>query len=352
MQPIADDHSPRRRVAASPRLLQSRSFWFGRILRVAVVTTTALNWGCVFITGNLDPFSRQAKPLSEHVIAGEGRPKILLVDIARVISAEPEEGTLGLTRRESVVARLESELRLAAEDDKVKGVIVRINSPGGTVTASDIIYDRITRFKAEHQVPVVAQLMDVAASGGYYVALAADEIIAHPTTVTGSIGVIFQGISLEGLLDKLGVRNQAIKTGDKKDIGSPLRIMTAEERALIGAILNDMQLRFLGLVRQRRTTLTPDGERLIADGRILSASQALELGLIDRIGYLDDAIERTKALAHVPEARVVIYRRPEESAETVYARAATSAAPQINLVNVDFNGLLKSPEFLYLWMPQ
>lgn len=360
MQPIRHEDSPPRPGLPSGRAstdvpgrpLQSRSRRLGRAVYVLAVVLASLGTGCVFITGDLDPFSRRPKPLEEHVVAGEGRAKILLVDVARVISADPEEGALGLSRRESMVARIDAELERAEKDDNVHGVILRVNSPGGTVTASDIIYERLTRFKAKRSVPVVAQLMDVAASGGYYVALAADEIIAHPTTVTGSIGVVFQGISLEGLLDKIGVRNQTVKTGDKKDIGSPLRTMTVEERALIRSILDDMQARFLGLVRQHRSALSADGEVRIADGRVLSATQALEEGLIDRIGYLDDAIERTKALAHLPEARVVIYRRPEEFAEGVYARAALSAAPQINFINVNFDHLLRTPQFWYLWVPQ
>jgi len=232
----------------------------------------------------------------------------------------------------------------------VRGVIVRINSPGGTVTASDILYDRLSRFRATRGVPVVAQLMDIAASGGYYVALAADEIVAHPTTITGSIGVIFTGVSLEGFLEKVGVRNQTIKTGAKKDIGSPLRTMTAEERELLEGLLGDLQDRFMGLVEERRPSLTPETRKVISDGRVLSAPQAFDAGLVDRIGYLDDTIELTKLRAGVPEAKIILYRRPEEFAENIYSRAGL-APSEINLINLDLSSVLTEPQFLYLWMP-
>jgi protease-4 len=310
--------------------------------------------GCVFISGNLNPFSREPQPLREHVVAGHGDAKILLIDVTRVISNESERGVFGLSGQESVVARVEAELRQAAGDDAIAGLVVRINTPGGTVTASDVLYERFTRFRRERRVPIVAQLMDVAASGGYYTALAADEIIAHPTTVTGSVGVIFQGLNFEGLMDKIGVRNQTIKSGDKKDIGSPLRKMTADERALLEGVLGEMRSRFVGLVRERRPAVGDAQEKIVADGRILTAAQALDLGLVDRIGYLDDAIVRTKLRAGVSDARIVIYRRPDEFAETLYSSLGSRAASpgtQINLINFDVDGLMRSPQFLYLWAP-
>lgn len=320
----------------------------------AIVLTMVSQPGCVLISANLDPFSREPKPLSEHVVAGEGDAKILLLDVSRIITSESERGAFGLGGQESVVARVEAELRQAAEDDDIKGLLVRINTPGGTVTASDILYERLTRFRRERGVPVVAQLMDIAASGGYYTALAADEIVAHPTTVTGSVGVIFQGLNFEGLMEKVGVRNQTIKSGDKKDIGSPLRKMTNEERALLEQILAEMRVRFVGLVRERRPSITDAQEKIIADGRIVTAGQALELGLVDRIGYLDDAIARIKLRARLAEARVIIYRRPDESSETLYSNLGAQArmsVPQINLINFNVDALTQSPQFLYLWAP-
>ncbi len=306
--------------------------------------------GCVFITGDFNPLSTRPQPLEEHVVAGSGKAKIVMLDIANTITSEESEGALGINKEESTVARVEAVLQQAGEDDDVCALVVRINSPGGTVTASDIVYEQLRRFRNEHHVPVIAQLMDMAASGGYYSALAADEIVANPTTVTGSIGVVFYGVSFEGLMDKIGVRNQTVRTGSMKDIGSPLRTMTPEEKKVLQTLLDQMFARFIGLVRSRRPKLTPEGEARISDGRVLSAEQALDLGLIDRIAYLEDTLSRAKTLAKVPEASVVMYRRPDEFSDTIYARAPT--AQQINLLNVNLHPLLQSPQFLYMWLPQ
>lgn len=306
--------------------------------------------GCIFVSGNVNPFSRQPQPLRERVVSGSGDAKILLIDVSGTITSEEERGTLGIGKQEGMVSRIASELDMAEQDDDVRGVILRINSPGGTVTASDILYDRITRFREKRGVPVVAQLMDMATSGGYYVALSADEIVAHPTTITGSIGVIFTSVSVAGLMGKIGVRNQTIKTGSKKDIGSPLRAMTEEERQLLETLLGDLRDRFMGLVEERRPSLTQETKKVISDGRVLSARQAFDAGLVDRIGYLDDTIEVAKSRAGVSEARVVLYRRPDEFADSVYSRSGLSA-PQVNLINVDLASALAKPQFQYLWMP-
>lgn len=314
-----------------------------------VVLASLLLPGCFFITGDINPFAQKPQPLEERQVGGEGRAKIVVTDISRMISEQDEESAMGLGRRPSLVSRVQAELDLATKDPKVKAIVLRINTPGGTVTASDVLYQRLLRLKADKKIPVVAQFMDMATSGGYYVALAADEIVAHPTTVTGSIGVVLYAVSFEGLLDKIGVRNQTVKSGAKKDIGSPLRNMTEDEKQLMEGVLGEMKDRFVGLVRERRH-LTPEAERIISDGRILTANQAKALGLVDRIGYLEDGIEQAKVRAGLSEARIVMYRRPDEYSETIYARAP-AAAPVFNLINVDFGPYLRAPQFLYMWLP-
>src|SRR5207249_910617 len=153
---------------------------------------------------------------------------------------------------------------------------------------SDTIFHEIMAFKTERNVPVVAQLLDMATSGAFYVALSADEIVASPTTVTGSIGVVMYGVNLAGLMEKIGVTNQTLKAGTRKDMGSPLRKMMPEEAAILQSVLDQMQQRFLSLVQEHRPALRSDARQTIADGRILSADQALQDGLVDNIGYLED----------------------------------------------------------------
>jgi protease-4 len=307
--------------------------------------------GCVFLTGNFNPFSSAPQGLEEHVVSGEGGAKVLLIDISRVIGSQEEEGTFGIKRRDSTTARVQEELQKAAQDDRVRAVVLRINSPGGSVTASDVLYHQLMEFKQQRHVPLVAQLLDMATSGGYYVALAADEIVASPTTVTGSVGVVMYGLNLTGLLEKLGVKDQTLKAGQRKDMGSPLRQMTREEAQILQSILAQMHERFLSIVRERRPAMTPETLQTIADGRVLTADQALQAQLVDRIGYLQDTIDATTRRAGLTQARVVLYRRPDEFAENIYSRAPVGPA-QVNLVNIDLGGLGSvMPQFMYLWPP-
>ncbi|MBI5795140.1 MAG: S49 family peptidase, partial [Planctomycetes bacterium] len=183
--------------------------------------------GCSFISVSLVPY---VAPLKETTVMGKGKEKVLIVEISGIISEEEKRGIAGLSGEPDMVARIKEELKTAAKDKHIKAVILRINSPGGTVTASDLIYHEIEQFKKKTGNKVIACIMDLGASGGYYVAVSADKIVAHPTTVTGSIGVIMLNLSVEGLLQKIGVKDTSIKTGEHKDMGSPLKTMTEEER--------------------------------------------------------------------------------------------------------------------------
>ncbi|HVO23883.1 MAG TPA: signal peptide peptidase SppA [Candidatus Margulisiibacteriota bacterium] len=308
--------------------------------------------GCAFVVADLNPFAARPQALEEHVVEGEGRAKILVVDISHVISDEERGGTLGIAKEESVVARVTEELRQAGDDDRVQAVVLRINSPGGSVTASDTLYHVVRDFKAKKPVPVVAQLMDLGTSGAYYVALSTDEIVAQPTTVTGSIGVIMFNVDLAGLLDKVGVKDRTLKAGTYKDIGSPLRPMTSAEKQILQSVLDDMRGRFVQLVREGRPQANAEMFSVVTDGRIITAGQALQAGLIDRIGYLDDAIGVAKQRAGLTEARVILYRRGNEFSENIYSKAGTAPA-QVNLINFDLSALAShGPAFMYLWQPQ
>src|SRR2546429_6111387 len=214
--------------------------------RLSIIVTALLalvTAGCITIS--LFP---QAMPLREKTVQGTAADKILRMDISGVIS---EKGSSNpLSESEDLVARIKEELTLAAEDSHIKALLLRINSPGGTVTASDVIHHEINEFKSKRKIPVVAVIMDIGASGGYYVAVAADQIIAHPTSVTGSVGVIMLRVQAEGLLQKIRVGTGPLKSGPQKDLGPPLRPASEGERAIFHSILNAVQARFLEGVTQ------------------------------------------------------------------------------------------------------
>jgi protease-4 len=306
--------------------------------------------GCSLITLDLTP---RIRPLQEQTVEGSGRAKILLLDVSGFLSevgASPNLVVGTAPPRVPLLVRLREELKKAAEDPDVRALLVRINSPGGTVTAADIIHQELDGWKRETGRPVVAVMFDVAASGGYYVALAADTIVAHPTSVTGSIGVIMFSLNAEGLMQKVGLSAGAIKSGERKDMGSPFRTLTDEERKIFQAVIDDLYARFVAkLVASRR--LPPETARSIADGRIYSAQQALALKLVDRVGYMPEAIDAARRAAGVDEARVVVYHRPREYRATYYA-SAQAAAPGPDVPLLELATLLGAgPRFLYLWWP-
>ncbi len=308
-------------------------------MRAIAVFVALLLAGCL----NISLFP-ELKPVEERSLGGEGKAKILLLDLSGLIS---EEGRGGIPEEPSLVARLKEELTQAAKDPEVKAIVLRINSPGGTVTASDIIYHELLAFKEKSGAKIVSSILDLGASGAFYIAMASDKIVAHPTGVTGSIGVIMLVLNVEGLLQKVGVATEAIKSGPHKDIGSPFRPMTAEEREIFQSVINGMYGRFLSIISERRH-LPIDRVKEIADGRIFTAQQAKEAGLIDEIGYLQDAVEIAKKEAGVSEAKLIVYARPTEFRSNIYAGGAGRPDFTETLRRIVS---LNSPKFMYLWMP-
>jgi protease IV len=300
--------------------------------------------GCAFIS---IPLSSRTQPLEEKILEGEGSDKILLVDISGVISSEKKRSFADLDSGPDMVARVKEELDQASEDDSIKAIILKINSPGGTVTSSDIIYKEILKYKEKTGAHVTASLMDIAASGGYYVACSADTIVAHPTTVTGSIGVIAMKFNFKGLMDKLGVQEDSIKSGDMKDILSPFRPMTADERTIIQNIIDSLQMQFMEAVVHGRKELSLEELKPLADGRVFTAKQALDAQLIDDIGYLDDAIEITKKEKDLKEARIITYHRPFAYKNNIYSQTSFSI---FNFGENEFTSYLPV-RFMYLWNP-
>lgn len=299
------------------------------------------------------PLMQREGKLGETVVSGKGRDKILLLDISGVISSKERRRGL-FQERTSMVAQVREELEKASQDTRVKGVILRLNTPGGTVTASDIIFQEIMRFKRERAIPVVACMMEMATSGGYYVSIAADTIVAHPTSVTGSLGAIAVKFNAQGLMEKIGVEDETVTAGDKKDLFAPWRPLTEEERAIIQSMLNDFYQRFIALIAESRKTLSLEQVKTLADGRVYTADQALKNGLVDEIGYLDDVIEMVKKKAGLDRAKVVMYHRPYSYKSNIYSQLAGSDFKNINLVNLDLSWLADGAgglRFMYMWLP-
>lgn len=284
------------------------------------------------------------------LVRSPAKDKVLMIDVDGMISAALETGFL--SREKSLVARVFERLERAARDPLVKAVILRLDTPGGEVTASDIIYHEVLRFKERTGRPVVGLMMSVAASGGYYIASACDFLVAHPSTLTGSIGVISVFPSVEGLMTKVGVKVSVVKSGAAKDSGSPFRDMTEEDRKVFQGIIDEYYEGFLAVVAEgRKGKLQPDRLREIADGRVYTAPQALKLGLIDALGYFEDAFGKARELAGVRDAKLVSYTFFPKTKSNVYAgpsgeRSLTDAKVLDSLL-----GILKTG-FYYLWLPQ
>jgi protease-4 len=216
-----------------------------------------------------------------------------------------------------------------------------------------MLYHELRLFKQKKKIPIIASILDVGASGGYYVAMGADKIVAHPSSVTGSLGVIMLTMNANGLLEKIGVHANAITSGPRKDMGSPFRAMTDEERAIFQGVINGFYERFLAVIKEGRRHLTADEIRKLADGRIYSGEQAKAVGLVDSIGYLDDAIELAKKDAGLTDARIVVYQQPGEYRHNIYSQLLSQQGSANPLANFDLMALVRggTPQFMYLWMP-
>jgi protease-4 len=289
-------------------------------------------------------------PLREYTLKGTEDGKVAVLPVRGKIDDSPK---LGLIQdKPSMLQEFVAQLRKAEEDDQVRAVVLKIDSPGGSVTASDLLYHEIAEFKSRTGKKVVAALMNVAASGGYYMALPADRIVAHPTTITGSVGVVFLQPKVTGLMEKIGVGVDVSKSGKNKDMGSPFRKTTPDEEIMFQELTDRLARRFLDLVQQHRK-LDTNALAEVATARVYLADEALERKLVDRIGYLNDAILMAKELAGLPrEAKVVVYRRTEYPDDTVYnTRTSWNGSRQMSLIDLPLPASMSELQagFYYLW---
>jgi protease-4 len=300
-------------------------------------------------TWNLDLLGE--KEIKEVVlIESRAKEKILIVDVSGILGSTLRYGLLD--REGDILSQVYHRLQLAAEDPYVRGIVLRVDTPGGEVTASDILYNEIVKFRERTKKPVVTLMMGLATSGGYYVAAATDRIFAHPSTITGSIGVISVFPNLKELFSKIGVEVNVIKSGELKDSGSVFRDMTEEEKGLFQGIIDELYQKFLDVVLLgRENALSLDELKALADGRIYTAQQALKLKLIDEIGYFDAAFEKVKTLARIRDAKVTTYTYYPKKKTNLYAQSLD--APTV-FEGDDLKDVFRSLKsgFYYLWLPQ
>ncbi len=330
----------------------SRSFWIALVLALALLGSLLLNavLGVAAVGSNLE--TRSGPGYDEVLLDGEASAseKIVVLPIHGIIMEEGEGP--GSVRS---VSRIRSMLRRLRQDKAVRAIVLDIDSPGGGVTASDQIHHELSRFRKETEIPIVALFGDVAASGGYYVAMAADRIVAHTTTITGSIGVISQFPQVRQLLDRIGVGVLTIKSLNEKgqssfkDIGSPFRDMRPEEHALIQGLITRMWDRFVDVVAEgRKGRLDRHRVRSLADGRIFTGQQALDLKLVDALGYQEDAFRQARQLGKAADAKVVRLQTRETLLDLLTGASMAAPGPHDYLRLLERSGR-SGPRMMYLW---
>ncbi len=303
--------------------------WVAIVLIVVLLVSVGLN---ILLSAGKVPLAgvtgsghgrRGAMELMEVTLEDNGaKDKIAVLDVDGVISGEGgREGGPGM------VELIRDQLERAGSDDKVKAVVLRVDSPGGEVLASDEIYRALAAFQTNYDIPVVVSMGSMAASGGYYVSAPCRWIVANELTITGSIGVIFHTYNYRGLMDKVGVRSSVVKSGKLKDMLSPDKLPEEElpeERAILKDMIDESYARFKSVIvagrgwaaKQNEADKVEGGHRLaanwtdFADGRILSGTKALELGLVDELGNFDTAVQRAIDLTGSDKANLVSYQMP------------------------------------------
>jgi protease IV len=293
-----------------------------------------------------------APPVSfqERYVSGEGADKIAVLPITGLIAPQQSEPNPLVSQAAASPEILRDQLRQATEDERVRAVILEIESPGGGVVPTDQMHRSIQEFKEETEKPVIVSMGSTAASGGYYIATAADRIVANESTLTGSLGVIFEYLNLAEAAEEYGIEQEVIKSGPYKDIGSATREPTEEELEILQAYVDEGYDQFVQVIVEGRSL--PEGEvREIADGRVYSGLQAEALGLVDEIGSLDRAAELAGELAGLEEeATVVRYqRRAPGLGELLRARLVPSEPEALKVLKEA--GLDPTPELRYLYRP-
>lgn len=268
---------------------------------------------------------------------GGGGAKVARIPLVGVIMRGQREKLFGY--EPDMVEMILSQVQAASNDEDVQAIILEVDTPGGGVTPSDEIYNALMRFKAgDPKRMVIVYVRDLAASGGYYAAMAGDYLMAEPTSVVGSVGVIMQAMNFKGLSEKVGLSAVTITSGKNKDILNPFEAVNPEHVAMMQSMIDDMYDRFAGIVVDARGFENRD----LLDGRVFTAGTALENGFIDGIGYWDDVLAKTADLLGEEDLYVFRYTR-KTSFMDAFLSAKVPALPDLAAV--------EAPRFMYLWKP-
>lgn len=289
-------------------------------------------------------------PMTVSGDRGNASARIALIEIDGLLVNSNSTGLF--TTGENPVAAFHERLSAVARDSRVAAVVLRINSAGGGVAASQMMRHELQAFRQQTNIPVVACLMDVGAGGAYYIATACDTIYAQPGTITGGIGVIFNAYSLQDTMAQMNILSQTVKAGENIDLGSPVRGLSEESRKILQQMANQYHQQFRDDVVATRN-LGQSADATIFDGRVFTAMQALDKGLVDKVGSLDDAVAAACVLSHHNDATVVMYERKNHPVYSMYATTPqTTQQPLISLPSIP--GLSRSalPAFLYMWQPE
>lgn len=275
---------------------------------------------------------------------GSGQ-KLALIKVEGIITATDSANT-GFTNKDTYNHHnFLQQIEAAFADPQIKGVILQVNSPGGGVYESDEAYHKLMELKAKYNKPVVVYMGQQAASGGYYISMAADKIYANNNTITGSIGVIMSTLNFTELANKIGIQDVTFKSASNKDLLNPLRPVTNDEQAIMQGLIMETYNRFVDVVAQGRNM---DRQRVLelADGRIYSGAQAQSLGLVDEIGYEENAIEGAAKLANTSDPQVILYQNENNLFTDLFSNMRSPA--------IDLNGLSKqiqqqrAPQIMYI----
>ncbi len=308
------------------------------IMGLASIGSSIANWETEERTMGEDEFPAMTETWS----TGSGDTKVIRIPLKGLIMLGEDRGPFSSALGSADMAL--ASIRRATHDPDVKGIILDLDSGGGGITASDILYEAVLDFKeSDEDRKVVAVFGDVAASGAYYVAAAADFIVARPTSITGSIGVLMQSLNVQELARKIGVTDVTIKSGPNKDMLNPFKEMSPEQMAMLQTVVDELHSRFVGIISEGRN-IPEEDVRSFSDGRVFTARKAMELGLVDKIGYWKEA---ENAMAEILDTGTVkVYRYEEDFSFSKLFRADSRWDPVSGLLE-----RMPKTRFMYYWQP-